>query len=84
MGTLPRTACTTSHAFPRCHRAHGFWIDRGGMGGRREVSVVTGASPVVIPFFPVFLDRYTAVSHYTPRLHPDSNHTILGIELKSI
>ncbi len=24
------------------------------MGGRREASVVTGASPYVIPFFPVF------------------------------
>ena len=52
-------------------------IGEGWEGGGRLPSS-PALRPFVIPFFPVFSDRSTAVSHYTPRLHPDSNHTILG------
>ena len=66
------------HTFPRCHRAHGFrltgegWEGEGGVRRHRRLALLSLA----------LLSRFTsgrptAVSHYTPRLHPDSNNTIL-------
>ena len=53
-------------------------VDRGGVGGRREAFAATGDSPFLLSLLPCFLSgRSTAASHYTPRLHLESNHTIL-------
>ena len=76
---VPAACCMHRiHTFPRCHRAHGFrltgegWEGEGGVRRHRRLALLSLA----------LLSRFTsgrptAVSHYTPRLHPDSNNTIL-------